>query len=77
MSCSIPKETVGFISVEEELWDAFCEELRGINSCINIWDSDLKVDNISDLSTLVPRYISHDDYNDLVNYCDAAEVTCG
>lgn len=73
MSCSIPKVTTGYLTIPEEDWEEFTEMVRGKDHTVNIWDGDLKFDDISAVEKYVPRFVSESDYQDLVNYCDEVE----
>jgi hypothetical protein len=79
VSCNIAKETRGFIPIDEELMDElkdFCRSNMS-NADFNTWDYEVVFNCIcNELELLVPKYVSKDDYSDLVNYCDTVTFYC-
>ncbi len=72
MSCSIPKNTVGYITIPTEKWEKFNVVIKDMMPQYLPGNSIL-IEGPGDLESLVPEFIDSADYADLVNYCDDAE----
>jgi hypothetical protein len=74
MSCSIPKETKGFIDITAGQWDEFVDYVRENFTDVYITDDQIRFDDINAIGSLAPKFISYNQYGDLMTYCDVAEM---
>ena len=74
MSCTISKITKGFIPIDESKWEEFRAYVLDSMTDYYMMDNDIRVDDISECESLIELgFITDDEYNDLVNYCDVVE----
>jgi len=76
MSASIHTETIGYITIREEDCDRVVDIWQSdkSNTMSTVFDDYIRVETILDIKSLVPTFVSENDYNDLVNYCDVAHL---
>ena len=74
MSCSIAKETKGFIPISADKWEEFRSYVIEYLTDYYMMDSDIRVDDILECEMLEEAgFITMEEYDDLRIYCDVVE----
>jgi len=76
MSCSIPKKTTGYITIEHDKWEEFKVAVKDM-SPEYVPGNSILIEEIGSLFELVPEFVDTNDHNDAINHCDEIEFGQG
>lgn len=78
MSCSIPRETKGFIFVAQSNWAEFVKCVEDHMTDVFVTETSVIMDSLDEIEMLCnTKFLSESEYWDLINYCDVADFSIG